>query len=426
MCDCRLKKSVSRRDVLRLGLAGTGIAALGPFADRFLPVASGAPGSQTRFVVVNLDGGNDTLNMVAPTTLQPYYDRRPGLAIAAAAGLSMNVGPHATPDYVFHPEMDRIASLWADGDVAVVQRVGYPQENLSHFTSQDIFSYGVRGSFGPLGIQPSGWVARYADLYAPTPMGAVSVGLGRPLDFEGGTSNPLLLNSVQAFRFLRDGKYPNNHLHRIETIQGILESFPTTGLPGEVRTAIDQAHQMSGDVQAALASYTSAVTYGPDAIGRRMRDVAVLVQGGFETRIFYTGFGGFDTHSAQGLGTGTHADLLRRLDDAVGAFAQDMKAMGVWDTTAIEVITEFGRRNYKNGSDGTDHGHGYCVLLIGGAVNGGRFGPDLVEADLNAEYVPYEVDFRSIYKEVLSDHLGADPAPVFPEVQPKNTTLGVV
>jgi uncharacterized protein (DUF1501 family) len=430
MCDChptglRLKKTVSRREVLRFALAGTGIAALGPMG-RWLPSASGAPGSQTRFVVVVLDGGNDSLNMVCPTTLQPYFDRRPGLAISPAQGLSMNTGPHPTTDYVFHPAMDAIASMWADGDVAVVQKVGYPQANLSHFTSQDVFSLAVRGSFGPLGIPESGWIARYADLHAPTPMGAVSIGLGRPLDFEGGTSNPLLINSAAGFRFNPDNRYLNNHLHRIETIKGVLDSFPLGGLPGEVRGAVDQAHDLSGQVQTALTAYTSPVVYPTDAFGRRMRDVAVLTQGGFETRIFYTGFGGFDLHSGQGGAAGAHADLLSRLDNALGAFAADMKAMGVWDTMVIEVITEFGRRNYKNGSDGTDHGHGFAVLLLGGAVNGGLYGPALVDADINAEYLSYEVDFRDVYKEVLSDHLGADPLPVFPEAQPKNTTLGVV
>jgi uncharacterized protein (DUF1501 family) len=426
MCGCRPKKTVSRRDVLRLGLAGTGIAALGPIGRRLLPTASGDPGSQTRLVVVDLDGGNDTLNVVAPITLQPYFDRRPGLAISAAEGLSMATGPNPTTSYVLHPALDRIAGLWAEGSVAIVNRVGYPQPNLSHFSSQDIFSYGVRGSFAPLGIAESGWVARYADLYAPTPLGAVSLGVGRPLDFEGGSSSPLLLNSVAQFRFLSDAKYPSNHLHRIETVKGILESFPLTGLPGEVAQAVDQAFSLADQVQAALASYASPVVYPTGSFGTRMKDVAILVQGGFETRVFYTATGGFDTHSAQGVLTGTHADLLTRVDDGIGALADDLKAMQVWDRTVICLITEFGRRNYGNGSGGTDHGHAFAEILIGGAVNGGMYGPDLVESDLTVEYPSYAVDFRSIYKEVLADHLGADPAAVFPEPQETDVTLGLV
>ena len=100
--------------------------------------------------------------------------------------------------------------------------------------------------------------------------------------------------------------------------------------------------------------------------------------------------------------------------------------MGVWDDTVIAVITEFGRRNYENGSEGTDHGHAFCELLIGGAVRGGVYGPDLAESDLTSEYPSYDVDFRAIYKEVLQGHLGADPAPVFPEALERSVTLGVV
>jgi uncharacterized protein (DUF1501 family) len=393
---------------------------------RLLGRASAAPAPGKRLVVVNLDGGNDTLNVVAPVSLTAYHDRRPGLALTAETGLSMATGPGATSDYVLHPSMPRLAQLWADGDVAVVNRVGYPDENLSHFTSQDVFSYGVRGSFGPLGVSPSGWVARFADRYAPTPMGAVSVGLGRPLDFAGGSSNPLLVSSAGAFRFSTDSRYPANHALRVETIQATLDAFPAGGVTGEVRDAVDQAYALAGQVQGALASYQSAVVYPSHSFANRLKDVAVLVQGGFETRIFYTGTGGYDTHSAQGLVTGTHADLLGRVDGALGAFADDLKAMGVWDDVVIVLMTEFGRRNYSNGSDGTDHGHAYAMLLAGGAVNGGLHGPALVEGDLLEEYLSYAVDFRSVYKEVLADHLGVDPAPVFPEPQETDVTLGVV
>ena len=380
---------------------------------------------------MNLLGGNDSLTQAPPTTLQPYYDRRPGLAITAAEGLSMNTGPAPSTDYVFHPAMPRIASLWGEGAVAVVQRVGYPRANLSHFSSRDIFSYGVRNGFAPLDVPATGWIARYADRYAPTPLGAVSVGLGRPVDFVGAASNPLLVRNLASFRLNAGGAggttQTPEHLHRLGTAKRILDrASGSAGLSSEARSALSQAHELSDQIQSALAAYTTPVTYATTAISQQMRDIAVLIQRGFETRIFYTGFGGFDTHGGQGGTTGTHATLLGRLDAAIGSFSDDLKAMGVWDTTAISVITEFGRRNYVNGSGGSDHGHGFCEILIGGAVRGGTYGPDLTEADINAEYPTYAVDFRAIYKELLRDHLGADPAAVFPEPLEIETTLGVV
>jgi uncharacterized protein (DUF1501 family) len=402
-----------------------GVAALGPLG-KGLRVASGAPGDHTRLVVVNLFGGNDGLNTVVPSTLQTYVDRRPTIHLDAASTLPLTGGP-GTSLYRLHAALPNLRALWDEGSVAIVNKVGYPDANLSHFTSQDIYSYGVRDSFAPLGLQPSGWLARFADLYAPTPMGAVAVGVGQMLDLVGGTSHPLSVANLSGFRYATDGKYPNNHLHRLEAAKEILAGFSGTGLTGDVKEALGQGYELADQVQAALTAYgAGTVTYPTGAPGAYLRDVAVLIEGGFETRVFYTGQGGYDTHGAQGAGTGTHATLLGRLDAAIGAFAADMKARGVWDRIAILVVSEFGRRNDENGSNGTDHAHPNVFLVVGGAVRGGTYGDDLTEADLAGNYPEYQVDFRDLYKDLLRDHLGVDPLPVFPEPQDKNVVLGLV
>jgi len=411
----------SRRDILKLSVVGAGIAALGPIA-RHLPTATGSPMNLKRMIVLNCFGGNDTLNMVPPVTLSPYYDRREGLAIAESSGLSMNAGPGATTARVLHPSLANVKKLWDDGDVALVERVGYPQANLSHFESQDIMSHGVRGMFAPLGIPESGWIARFADEYAPTPLGAVSVGAGRPVDFVGGDSNPFLVKSLSSFKINEDGRYRYNHPLRVSTAKSLLHRQPN----GDAKTAIGQAHDLADQIQAAVSNYESLVTYTGDRPSRYLKDVSILVQAGFETRLFYTGFGGFDVHSEQGQGTGRHADLLRYLDDGLGSFADDMKAMGIWDDIVVVVVTEFGRRNYVNGSVGTDHGHAFMEMVVGGAVKGGLYGPELTEADLETNYPSYAVDFRSIYREVIDRHLGFDPDPVFPETLELPATLGLL
>jgi uncharacterized protein (DUF1501 family) len=375
-------------------------------------------------VVVNLFGGNDSLNMVIPHTLSNYYSRRPGIAVPSASAIALS-GAAATNAYRLHPSMPKIAALWAEGSVAAVQRVGYPRANLSHFTSQDIFSLGVRDGFASLGGAPSGWLARYADAHAPTPMGAVAIGVGRPLDFEGGTTPPFLANDLANFRFSLNGNSAAQ-VHRLEAAKGLLADWTGTGNASEAKRSQSLAYDLADQVQAALAGYTSSVTYSNAFPSRRLKDVAVLVQGGFETRIFYTGFGGFDTHSAQGNAAGAQANLFAQLDDAVGSLAQDLKDMGAWNDTVIVVITEFGRRNFENGSAGTDHGHAFCELVIGGPVDGGALGPDLVEADLAGDFPSYAVDFRSIYREILADHMAADPDVVFPEPLEVTTHLGLV
>ncbi len=434
MCNPpRLGRGASRRDVLRFTLAGAGLAALGPLGGRLLPAASGAVATQTTFLILNAFGGNDALNMVVPTGLQAYYDRRPTIHVPVAQQLALTGGPRPTTAYALHPRMTRIQGLWNQGQAAIVNLVGYPQANESHFESEDIWSSAFRQGAGGLTVPHSGWIARYADRNAASPLGVLSVGIGRRRDFAGGTTNPLQLGRLRDFRFLSDGSYAANHLHRLEAVRQVLSQQPTTGLSGEARASLDAAHQLVDQVQAAITSYTSAVTYPGTGLASSLKDVARLVQAGFPTRVFYTGFGGFDTHGDQasldaaGLVVGSHANLLDTLDKAVGALVDDLTAMGAWDRTVIAVISEFGRRNYENGSLGTDHAAAQAVLVLGGAVRGGVYGPDLTDAMLAEEVLDYAVDFRDVYREILADHLGASGlAEVFPETQEVSTTLGLL
>ncbi len=425
---------LSRRDVLAFAGAGLGLAALGPLGARWMPEATGAPSADPILIVVNLLGGNDGLNMVIPTSLTRYYDRRETLAIAETDALALGGGPAPTTTYRLHPSFSNLAALWDQGEAAFVEKVGYPNANLSHFTSEDIYSYGVRGSFAPLGLSPSGWVARFADLYAPTPMGAASVGVGRRRDFVGGHTDSFLVDRLSSFAYKTDGAYRNDHVRRVEMLRSMLDRYPRTGPAGDAADALAQGYALADQVAAAVDAYaalgsTADYTGGTGTlrtIQRNLRDIATLVNFGFETRIFYTGYGGFDTHGNQGTTTGTQANLFSWLDGGIGGLATDLRAMGVWDRTAIVVISEFGRRTYINASGGTDHGHGNVFLLAGGAVRGGAYGPELTDADLDLEYLDYAVDFRDVYRSLLGEHLGVDPAPVFPEPQPVVTPVHVV
>lgn len=435
MCNAhRLPRNASRRDVLKATLAGAGLVALGPLSRRWMPQATGAVAAQNTLSIINLFGGNDALSMVVPRALPSYYTLRPTIAIPAGQELPLTGGPRPTSNYGLNPRLVNIKNLWDEGRVAIVNLVGYPDGNESHFESEDIWSFGMRNGFGGTGFPVSGWIARYADLYAPTPLGAVSVGVGRRRDFVGGGSNPLLLNRLRDFKFQVDGSYTNNHALRMATIKRMLDNTGGGGPSGDARAALDSAHSLVDQVQAAITSYSSTVTYPSGTLSTYMKDIARLVQAGFPTRVFYTGFGGFDTHGEQnavdpmtGLLVGQHANLMTSLDSAIGAFVADAKAMSIWPKTSLVVISEFGRRNYENGSLGTDHAEAASVMVIGGSVNGGMYGPDLTEAMINSEVLEYQVDFRDIYRELLTDHLGAASlATVFPESQPFSTTLGLV
>ncbi len=432
--------SESRRNFLRVAGAGAGVLALGALSGKDMPFGrpiQAAPlTNHKRVIIINMLGGNDGLNTVFPTTgavATKYQTKRPQIAYLPGQGLSLTGGPNV-PDYELNPALVNVQSMWNAGDVGIVYKVGYPQQNLSHFVSEDIWSWGARG--GPLalpGVAP-GWVARYANAYASTAMGVVSIGVGRRLDFEGASTSPVLVSSLGAFNFDTDYNYSSNHVLRLAKVQAILGQQPTGDLAGDIAAAQLASFAGSAAVQSAIADYTTYATANSIAyptnpgstsltsMGSRLRDVARLIYGGFDTRVFYTGYGGFDTHAGQ---IAAHTSLLTTLDEALAVFRTDMQTMGVWNDVVIVVISEFGRRSYENGSLGTDHGHGNCVLVLGGPVNGGLFG-GISSTDMDAEHLPYDTDYRDIYRELLQDHLGNDPASIFPETQPTSNIPNLI
>jgi uncharacterized protein (DUF1501 family) len=408
----------SRRDVVRGVLGAFGLTAMGPL-ERALATPPPAVATQKFVVVVELDGGNDTLNTVVPQGLGNYTLRRPTIALGSGVTEAIDSGPFATSSVRLNGRLTRLAQLYRAGEVAMVHRVGYPSANQSHDTSKLIWASGQRESL----LTANGWIARYAGLAAPTPLGAVSVRRGRHRALSGGSSNPLTLDSLAAFRFDPDSSFSNNHRLRLELIRSQLQARASS----VTRDALLTGHELADQIGAAVSNYVSTVPYGSSGIGLALRDIAMMLQAGFETRIFYTGFGGFDTHAAQGSLNGTHANLLGALDEALLAFADDCKAMGIWQNCVVVVISEFGRRNFENGSSGTDHGGATCVLLTGGAVLGGQHGVMPSDQDLAQSVLPYAVDFRAIYAQLVRDHLGlADPASVFGEAFTSPVAVDVV
>ncbi len=413
--------SCSRRDVLRGSLGAFGLAALGPIdrACAATPLLRPAVANQKFLVVVELDGGNDTLNTVVPQGLANYTLRRPTIALGSGVTEALDTGPFATSQFRFNGRMTRLAQMYRDGEVAMVHRVGYPSGNQSHDTSKMIWSSAQREGL----FNANGWIARYAALAAPTPLGAVSLRRGRHRALTGGGSNPLTLDSLGAFRYETDSAFTNNHLLRIALVREMLQARASSA----PRDALLTGHQLADQIGAAVSGYMSGVTYATAGISQALRDVAMMLQAGFETRIFYTGFGGFDTHAGQGSLTGTHANLLGNLDEALKSFADDCKAMGIWQNCVVAVISEFGRRNFENGSSGTDHGGASCMLLTGGAVIGGEHGVAPTDQDLLQSVLPYAVDFRAVYAQILGEHLGlADPTSVFSEAFTSPVGVNVV
>jgi uncharacterized protein (DUF1501 family) len=373
--------------------------------------------------LINLGGGNDALNTLIPTRLSTYARVRPRIALRPEQALSLDAGPYRTLDYAVHPALPTLARLYHEGQAAFVRLAGYPGTNQSHTTSEDTWSRGT------LREPPdSGWIARYKDLYARPPRGVVALGLEGRLDFRGAqTPVTFTLRSERDGQLYNgDSTYPANDRLRHTLVEAVATSSgtqPKFELPARaLLAAYEQERVLSGGGRSAPIR----PTYPTSDIGLVLERAGSLhYLDDFETRIFYARtFGAqFDTHYNQGTVEGEHADALRAVDEALGVYIRELRDLGQWQSAVIVLFSEFGRRTAST-FDGSDHGEGGLVIVLGGAIHGGMYGPDLREEMLERSSLPVEVDFRSVYAEMLAGHLGANPALVFPEAY-GHTPLGL-
>lgn len=398
----------TRRKLLKYGLGTAGLTALGPMAN----IAQAMADNRKFVVLVNLDGGNDSLNTVVPLNIGAYHDRRPSLAIDTP--LDLTTGAAATSEYGLHPNLTGLQALHGEGSLAMIQKVGYPNANKSHFTSKDVFHTGDTSSLSA--NDKTGWVARYAQLYNKHSLGCISVGYNAKA-LQGPDVNLLQMSKLSSFSYKTDSRYAGESSRRLAIAKAMLERHSGTGNSQAVKNAIQAGHQNIEKIEQIVSSYVPNVAYDDSRFGQSMEGIAQLIHGGgLGTDIYYTGLGGFDTHSGQGATGGRHPNLMTDLNSGLEAFANDMKALGKWQDCVIVVFSEFGRRNFENGSGGTDHGAGQTMLVTGGAVSGGSYGSDLVTADIRDEAnLPMEVDFRQVFSEIITTHLGKDAGPVFPD-----------
>jgi len=363
------------------------------------------PGKASKIlVVIQLSGGNDGINTVIPYADPGYASLRPSLGIdrGSVLPLSDSVG--------LHPGLAGLKALYDGGKVAVVQGVGYPNPNRSHFRSMDIWHTAKPDTF-----VRSGWLGRYVDACQcgqDKPLQAISVGDQLNGLFWTETTLVPAIASIGAYSFLTDTKYKNDRTYQLQALHNI---YAQAGSFSPYETLIRQGtlNALSGSdaLQKVAADYTTPVTY-PDnnGLASQLKMVAQVIAGNLGTRLFSVSMGGFDTHANQ---KEHHAGLLTGLAEAVDAFMQDLAAMKRQDDVVIMTFSEFGRRAKQNGSVGTDHGTAEPMFVIGNPVHGGLYGtyPSLTDLDTVGD-IKFTSDFRSVYAGILKNHLGADPAPI--------------
>lgn len=360
--------------------------------DTTTTITPGTLGSPTDrvLVIVEMGGGNDGLNMVVPHSTDAYYDLRRDIAVTDPIELDAEVG--------LHPELEFLASEYEAGRVALVEGVGVPDPDLSHFVSMASWWTGK-----PDSSDGTGWLGRYLDgtVGYTAPLAGITIGPGPSRALLGNASYAVAIRDETGL----DPQLPGWIDNREELI-GMWSGFAPGGAENEtdpVRQAIGTAVEARTKLAAALVGTSRQRTRRP-TIYNEMVLAARLINSGVSTTVVYVhGFGDFDTHLDQ---EGRHGDLMSQFDEALSAFWDELGSNS--DKVAVLTASEFGRRPRGNGT-GTDHGTAAAHLLIGPGIEGGRFGqsPSLRSLDPNGNLV-HTVDYRSVYATVLDEWLEAD------------------
>src|SRR2546421_71593 len=395
----------SRRDFMKQGLlpifAGSAVPAV--FANGVAAANADSPNSTPSnrvLVLVQLAGGNDGLNTVIPFQDGTYHDARPTLKQdQGMLTLNSQLG--------LHPNLKGLKGSWDAGQLAIVQGVGYPNPNLSHFASMSIWeTASVKGGIG------DGWLGRYLaylDQVGESPNHALEgVSAGPLVAPELRSSAPVTtLTSLRAFQLQPVGEHgtavdAENPLMRF---YGAFKTSAPTPYGALLDTTLQEALRASHALQATDRSYQAKAAYPAQSpIASSLKLVAETIVSGQGVRVAHVTLGGFDNHARE---KAVHDKLLQDLDQALSAFMQDLQGQGVADRVLVMTWSEFGRRVNENGSAGTDHGTAAPMFLLGAPVSGGLYGETPSLQSLDNGNLKFTTDFRSVYATVLQDYLQA-------------------
>ena len=432
----------TRRLFLQKGMTLLAAASTVPtFVDQtVLAVANPADLSRTQqpsgtdgkiLVVVQLSGGNDGLSTVIPYADDEYHRARPQIGHDANTLHKLN-------DYIgLHPNLGPIADMIEKGKAAVIQGVGYPNPNRSHFRSMDIW----QSARPEQQIETSGWLGRYFDNTCSgcDPQVGIAMGQQLPLAMQGDRVMPLAFERPEAFRYngpdrdryqklnLSAAAQPPTDAERLQKTQ------PRARVPQADRSAITPAgeldflHRTAMDAQLSsdrilsiMKNYQGAGEYPGGEFGQGLRNVAAMIHGGLATRVYYVSLGGFDTHAGE---RGRHDNLMKQFAQGMRAFWKDMQEQRNEQRVLMMTFSEFGRRVAENASGGTDHGTAAPMLLFGGSVKPGVIGKHPSLKDLDHGDLKFTTDFRSVYASILQEWLDAPSKPVLGQQFPTMSIL---
>jgi uncharacterized protein (DUF1501 family) len=354
-----------------------------------LPDFLHAFGSQSNLVIgeqclvfIQLNGGNDGLNTFIPFKDPLYYEYRSKIALSKNEVVSSNKG------MAFHPALKDFATMQQNGDLTIIQNVGYPEPNRSHFRSQEIWQTASASNE----YLSSGWLGRYLDLQCKEhqPTAGVNFDSIDNLSLKGNEPNSITVKDPNRFKIKSDND---------EAVK--LSNNPQLDFVRKIAYSVSEG---SDDIQNALAKSISETSYPKTGLGKNLEWIARLIKGNLNSKVYYTSQNGYDTHDNQ---VNIQQRNLTELNDAIYSFYTELKKAELLQNVTLVVFSEFGRRVKDNGN-GTDHGTAAPMFIIGGNNKGTIIGNNPNLANLDNGDLIHEVDFRSVYATLLQSKMNFD------------------
>lgn len=393
---------LNRRRFLQVGSLASAAVMMPKFLKALERGHLAPPGNKV-LVIIQLSGGNDGLNTIIPYRNDIYYKARPVLGIKREAALSLN------DELGIHPALKGLKALYDDGSLGILNNVGYPNPDRSHFRSMDIWHSASQSNE----YWSDGWIGRYLDAQCKgcdKPTQALEIDDTLSLALKGDSDKGLAMTDPARLYGTSNDKYfaellkqhtgNNDHHNNADYL------YKTMG-----ETISSAAY-----IQQQFKTYKSSAPYPNTELGRNLRTIANLVMSDINTKVYYVSHGSFDTHVNQ---QDQQARLFGQLSDALTVFTDDLKSNHRFEDVVVMTFSEFGRRVSQNASGGTDHGTANNMFLVGGGLKQPGLinnGPDLL--NLKDGDLQYQVDFKSVYATLLSNWLGADDKAVLKESYP--------
>lgn len=382
---------IKRKEFIQVGSLATASLMLPKFLKAFegRPLV---PAGNKVVVILQLSGGNDGLNTVVPVRNDLYYKARPRLGIATEKALSL------TDEVGLHPALTGFKELYDDGSLGIINSVGYPNPDRSHFRSMDIWHTGSESNE----YWTNGWVGRYLDAQCngcDKPTQAIELDDVLSLALKGENIKGIAVKDPRRLYGTANEKFFRDVLknHKDETGEQPVDYLYKT--MAETLSSADYIFQQS-------KLHPTNAEYPKTELGNSMKTIASLIFSDINTKVYYVSLGSFDTHINQ---EGQQQRLFTEMNDAVKAFVKDLQANNRFNDVMLFTFSEFGRRVQQNASGGTDHGTANNMFLVsGGLKEKGLLNPLPDLADLDEGDLKYKVDFKDVYATVLNKWLNAN------------------